>query len=60
MRFYEIFMRFYEIETCYNAGKSRELAKSLCVFHIPPEGSREKRGCARKRAKRAFTNFSAF
>ena len=36
MRFYEKVMRFYEIEACYNAGKSQEKAKSLHFFISPP------------------------
>lgn len=59
MRFYEKVMRFYEIESCYNAGKSQEKAKSL-HFLYPPPGVARKRGRARKRAKCSFTNFSAF
>lgn len=59
MRFYEKVMRFYEIEACYNAGKSQEKAKSMHFFISPP-GVARKRGRARKRAKCSFTNFSAF
>lgn len=59
MRFYEKVMRFYEIETCYNAGKSRELTKSLRVFHIPPEGSREN-ACARTSAEKGIYKLFRF
>ena len=59
MRFYEKVMRFYEIETCYNAGKSQEKAKSLCVFHIPPEGSREN-ACARTSAEKGLYKLFRF
>lgn len=57
MRFYEKVMRFYEIETCYNAGKSRESAKSLRVFHIPPRGRAKTRVRAQARQKGIYKLF---
>lgn len=49
MRLDEKVMRFYEIEACYNAGKSQEKAKSLHFFHIPPGVARKTRVRAQAR-----------
>ena len=57
MRFYEKVMRFYEIETCYNAGKSQEKAKSLHFFHIPPGVARKTRVRAQARQKGIYKLF---
>lgn len=60
MRFYEKVMRFYEIETCYNAGKSRELAKSLHFFHIPPGGRAKNAGARASAPKGHLQTFPLF
>ena len=59
MRFYEKVMRFYEIEACYNAGKSQEKAKSLHFF-ISPLVSRENAGARASAPNAALQTFPLF
>ena len=59
MRLDEKVMRFYEIEACYNAGKSQEKAKSLHFF-ISPLVSRENAGARASAPNAALQTFPLF
>lgn len=57
MRLDEKVMRFYEIEACYNAGKSQEKAKSLHFFSYPPGVARKTRVRAQARKMQLYKLF---